>query len=238
MLHAPTISWWSPLQPPLRVSRTATYAHAASTRRAVLSLVATGLTFAALGVAFFTTVDWLFFNPFLWEPVRSFRECLEEQAFDALLACAAVYAAVVGVFALAAEAAVWVTSRRLQRGGERPALSARQKTAMGVKAVAASSPVVLWTGIVLVALAMFGFLLGPPPTTAPWYTTVARSLPVYALPLVAGTGLIWGLVVATRCATKTVDHAYRVRCVRCGYDLQGTPGNRCSECGMALPPLA
>ena len=230
------VSWWDSFRPPLRMSRTATYAHSASTGRALLSLAATGLVFVALGVAFFTTLHWLIFNPPIWGPVRSLWECFEEDAVDAFLMSAAFYAAATALLAVAGEATVWLTSRRLRRKAGRSALNALQKMTMGVKAAAASSPAVLWTGVAFATPVMLVVPITNPPTTAPWYTTVVRSAPLYALPLVTGAGLIWALVVATRCGTKTVDHAYRVRCVRCGYDLQGTPGDRCSECGMPLPP--
>jgi len=129
-----------------------------------------------------------------------------------------------------------VVSHKLRRGQghgrSSTALPPGVKTGVA-KATAVSTSPLLWAAVVSAPL-----ISGPLFVSDPVLITKLGSLPFLLFPTlsfaVLALGFLWTLVFSVLCGLRIARHLRRIRCVSCGYDLKGTLGDRCSECGMDL----
>lgn len=122
--------------------------------------------------------------------------------------------------------------RRRDNGRSSTALPTTVRTGV-TKATAVSMSPVLW-GVLVFAPFLFGLpFVWDPVVWSKLPSSLILSLAMLYLP-VWGLGCLWAIVFSVLCGLRIARHLRRVRCVSCGYDLKGTLGDRCSECGMDL----
>jgi len=101
------------------------------------------------------------------------------------------------------------------------------------KATAVSMSPALWGVLVFVPLWCALAFVSYPVLFRKVPSSVFFLLDMLFLP-VWGLGCLWAIVFSVLCGLRIARHLRRIRCVSCGYDLKGTLGDRCSECGMDL----
>ena len=105
---------------------------------------------------------------------------------------------------------------------------------LGFRAMAAAVPAYLWTSLLSASAMLTIFFL---PESVSDELAFGYPIGLVFVQLVPLLGVVWWGAMSSSCKRRVADHMARARCVRCGYDLRGTSADRCSECGMPLPPL-
>jgi hypothetical protein len=252
-------SWWTLLTPPIKSRETATRAYLASTRQTLAAWAAVGIGLsAAWGMFPMVALPNLSINSSLLSlaavtivirPVAYVFPRIDVvaavsgnhsiSAWHALIVfgmpqfflSVAVYA-VLSILAVEAPTLILVSIlRRSRLGAESWASVALRSARIAGRGVAASSSAMLWAGLVALADAVVLVFLPL------WFSDSATLATLLVAPMILGLygGPCCWCVKAVACSHQIAEHLQRVRCVRCGYDLRGTPGDRCSECGMELP---
>jgi len=129
-----------------------------------------------------------------------------------------------------------VVSRKLGRehGDGQPSTALAPGVKIGAaKATAVSTSPLLWAAIVSAPL-MFGLVFVSDPVLMSKLLSRPFLFPPTIPFTVVALGFLWTLVFSVLCGLRIARHLRRIRCISCGYDLKGTPGDRCSECGMDL----
>ncbi len=225
-------TWWQAIRFPLRLEQTATYAHLATTRQAVLRCLVLALLMACASIAIGEVKLRL-----LWAELAraglflNWEDWVQRCVLVSVLEDCAWFLGLFAVVTAATVCAIHIKLRRRRTRGEAQTAARAGKMDIAIKAAAASFPAFVWLATVVALLSIAGVILVPPHLIVKGYVFWPVFIGILGL---LATAFLWPLIMSVRCGLRITDHLLRVRCVACGYDLRGTPGDRCSECGMAL----
>lgn len=255
------VSLWETIIPPISLRRTATCAYRISLRRAFLSWFMTGITlgcvwatFAFIAVGKFSVSagqpkHQLVVAALLPAQIFPGSPNLTDKAFvdrssskERIIVdfCLPVFfyqlCTFVSLSALLTLVAIYPIAAQSRKGFNNP--PARKaiisnSACVASKVVCSSSGAFLWPYLIAAGL---GVLIESLPGRFE-DIGVVRYVPVILISSPMQLAVLWWAVMAGLCGTRIVEHQQRARCINCGYDLRGTPGDRCSECGMELLQL-
>jgi hypothetical protein len=235
-------SWWQSLTPPISVRKTATRACTSSDRNLMTQCGATVLLSLCFMMTNTCLLEW-------WTTPKHQRQgalwsFVARHVVSSLPGAFLYYSACLIIPILLALIVIAVKLKRSMSGDCSPNSVATGRLRLAMKATAASVAVLFWTGL-LMAASTWALMLSiryeavlavdrQTPSLLAWMDVIWKIIGI----VMYAVWLAWLPVMASLCGLRIIDHLRRLRCVACGYDLRGTSGTCCSECGMGLPPVS
>ena len=227
-------TWWQGIRFPPRVRQAATYAYLTTTRQALLRCLVFCLLFSCVLSAVPICQRHIRYPGLPQAEPLGMTELILGQLLPSMLEGWAWMSGQFVFMTVAALCAIAIRSRRRKRDWRGKPVSRSKIAVLALKAAAATMPLCLW---IMTAIGLLSLPLWFVVTSSLFANNYVQWLYAAFLVILLVAFCAWPSLASARCGLRIVGHCFRVRCVSCGYDLQGTPGDRCSECGMVLPAL-